>query len=447
MATSTASRPGRPRIWTVGLATAAALAALVAAHEPLNAAIGHAATHVLTVLVASAVAVLAAHWSLRRRFERRSQLAEASLREVAEHSRLIARAPAEQMRAIVATATEGIVTIDEAGNIDIWNAAAERLFGFTAAEVRGQNVSILMPTHYAAEHDGYIRRYLATGQARIIGIGREVVGRRKDGSYFPIDLSVGEGRLGEQRFFVAIIRDITERIAIQAKLSQAERLAAIGELAAGVAHEVNNPINTIINCAQLIVDGDDARANAAVVIEEGERIADIIKDLLGHARDDRDQTQATSVQDVVARTARVVGDSFRRHGIALAVAVPDDLPPVRARPQQLQQVLVNLLLNAKDALLQEPGAADRRVQVRASSDGETVALQVTDNGPGIPPELGDRIFEPFVTTKRGKGGTGLGLSISRSIVEGYGGTIAVRSAPGRGAEFCVRLPRCQEHAE
>ena len=343
-------------------------------------------------------------------------------------------------RAIVATATEGIVTIDEHGAIETFNGAAERLFGWRADEVIGTNVSRLMPSPHREQHDAYMQRYLTTGQARIIGIGREVEGLRKDGSTFPIDLSVGEAFAEGRRFFTAIVRDITYRKDMQSKLAQAERLAAVGELSAGVAHEINNPINTVINCAQLIKDGDDAAANCDTIIGEGNRIASIVKDLLQFARDDRDRPQPTALADVVAHTLRLVGENLKRHGVRVVLDVSADLPPVHARPQQVQQVLLNLLINSKDALVQS-GRDDREVRLHAETQDGGVVLAVRDNGPGVPLELGERIFEPFVTTKRARGGTGLGLSISKSIIEGYGGRILLRSEPDKGAEFRVWLPR------
>ncbi len=252
---------------------------------------------------------------------------------------------------------------------------------------------------------------------------------------------MGEGRTGGVRFFTAVIRDITERKEMQARLAQTERLAAVGELAAGVAHEVNNPINTIINSAQLMMDGDPAEEHTSIILEEGQRIADIVSDLLQFARGDRDSPQPTILTEVVQRTVRLVGENFKRHGIALQVDVDQDLPLVRARPQQLQQVLLNLLINAKDALLQDtrPRPRSVRLGVAPSAGGDTVLLSVRDSGPGIPADLGERIFEPFVTTKRARGGTGLGLSISRTLVEGFGGSLTVVSSP-EGADFRVVLP-------
>lgn len=346
---------------------------------------------------------------------------------------------AAHWRAIVDTATEGIVTIDERGTIETANGAAERLFGLSLQDMVGRNVRILMPQPFRDEHDSYVSRYLQTGERRIIGIGREVVGLHRDGTEFPIDLSVGEGNINGRRFFTAVIHDISDRKEMQTKLAQAERLAAVGELAAGVAHEVNNPINTIINCAQLIQDGDAPGENCTTIIEEGQRIAEIVQSLLQFARDDRDRPQPTSLDDVVQRTLRLIAENLKRHGIDLEVVVPEHLPQVHARPQQIQQVLLNLLINAKDALVHS--AQDRRrVRISAAQRDRGAELVVADNGPGVPEKLGARIFEPFVTTKRARGGTGLGLSISKSIVEGYGGTITLDSVRGHGATFRVWLP-------
>ncbi len=394
------------------------------------------------LLLASAAACAGLATDRPRSRRRTRDAVQTAVREVA-HERAVAldsaAKHAARWQAIVDTATEGIVTIDSSGLIESVNDAALRLFGFEAAELLGKNVSILMPEPFHSEHDGYLRRYLTTGEKRIIGIGREVIGLRKDRTEFPIDLSIGEGATGGRRFFTAVIRDITERKDMQTKLAQTERLAAVGELAAGVAHEINNPINTIINCAQLIQDGDDPLSNCTVIHEEGQRIADIVRDLLQFARDDRDQAQPTALAEVVARTRRLVEENWKRHGITLHVDTPDTLPLVQARPQQVQQVLLNLLINAKDALLQCERDV-RRVWLTACEADHGVAFTVADNGPGTPPALGTRIFEPFVTTKRARGGTGLGLSISKSIVEGYGGTIELQSAPGEGAKFRVWLP-------
>lgn len=394
----------------------------------------------LFALAAAATAVAAARVGWRRDSTLSTQRAVADAVAVREQERDAAARHAAYWQAIVATMTEGCVTIDARATVEAINDAALRLFGYTRDEVVGQNVRMLMPPAIAAEHDEHLGRYQRTGERRIIGIGREVVGRRKDGSEFPIDLSVGEGSVGGQLFYTAILRNLTERKELQSKVAQNERLAAVGELAAGVAHEVNNPINTIINCAQLIHDGDDPSTNATIIAEEGQRIAEIVRDLLQFARDDRGNAQPTSFADVASRTLRLLGDNWNRHGIKVVVDLAANLPPAMARPQQLQQVLLNLLMNAKDALAQST-KPERTIWLTGHLHDGMVCVSVRDNGPGVPEHLGTRVFEPFVTTKRARGGTGLGLSVSKGIVEGSGGTIELRNMPGEGAEFVVCLPR------
>lgn len=394
------------------------------------------AGRLVCVGLAAAAGSIGAYRAWCRRAIARAILAERREVELAGHD---ARQHAASWRAIVDTATEGIITIDVRGSILTVNDAAKRMFGFALEELIGHNVRVLMPEPFHSEHDGYLQRYLATDEPHIIGIGREVVGQRKDGSTFPVDLSVGEGSTDDGRFFTAVVRDITVRKELQSKLAQAERLAAVGELAAGVAHEINNPANTIINCAQLIEDGDEVLPNARIVIEEGARISDIVKALLTFARDDEDLPQPTSLHEVVERTQRLIAENWKRHGVELRIELPDDLPAVLARPQKLQQVLLNLLINAKDALLGSD-STDRDVVIDASVVDGGVEFRVADRGPGVAEALRGRVFEPFVTTKRARGGTGLGLSISRGIVEGYRGRISLDAEHRPGACFNVWLP-------
>jgi two-component system sensor kinase FixL len=349
------------------------------------------------------------------------------------------------MRTIIATATEGIVTMTPGGRIELVNRAAELMFGFAPGELIGQDVTTLMPNPYRDEHSSYVQNYLDSGQARVIGIGREVVAKRKDGSQFPIHLSVGEGLVGNRRVFVAILSDISVRKELQARLSLAERLVAIGELAAGVAHEINNPINTILNCAQLIRDGDSPTENSSMIADEATRIAGIVQDLLQFARNDKRELVATDLADVAQRTVRLVRENFAKASVDIQVHVEPGTPTVRANRSQLQQVLLNLLNNARDAVLARQ-SGQKLVMVRAMPQQGGASIAVRDTGIGILPELADRIFEPFFTTKRARGGTGLGLSISKSIVDSFGGTITVESEPGQGAEFRVWLPAENEPA-
>lgn len=350
------------------------------------------------------------------------------------------------LKAILGSTIDAIITIDESCAIQAVNEAAQEMFGYGQDELLGRNVSVLMPNPFRSEHDGYVRDYVLTGQAKIIGYGRRVMGRRKDGTTFPAQLAVGETQMNGRRFFTGILRDVTEQRDLEAKLAVAERLAAIGELAAGVAHEVNNPVNTMINCAQLIKDGDRDETLCDHIISEGERVSQIVRSLLSFARNRQDSPSATRVEEVVDHTVGLVNTSFRNQGVNIMVVDAEALPVVRARAGQLQQVFLNLLINAKDALIgtrsRKGGERTIRVSMQLTSQGgrDFVRTNVHDNGPGIPPEHFERIFDTFFTTKKSRGGTGLGLSIARGIVEDHGGRIEVRSEVGNFTEFRVWLP-------
>jgi len=397
---------------------------------------------VMTALAASLSTLALLRPWLRRHTRRATDAAALAAERQRERVLTTATRHAEVWRTIVDNAMEGIITIDAKGDIQTVNSAAKKLFGYQGNELIGINVSKLMPEPHRNEHDGHLARYMRTGQSHIMGVSREVIGNRKDGSQVPIDLTVGEGTIDGQKFFTAVIRDISERKDLQTKLAQAERLAAVGELAAGVAHEINNPTNTMINCAQLIHDGDDTTENADIIIEEGGRIADIVRALLQFARDDRDRALPTSLQEAIESTMSLIGENWTRHGITVTLDIGEDLPLVLARPQKVQQILLNLMINAKDALVQHD-VENRHVALTAQPSDGGVELRVSDNGPGIDAAIRNRLFEPFITTKRALGGTGLGLSVARSILDDYGGTIDLIDGGGEtseGAEFVIWLP-------
>jgi PAS domain S-box-containing protein len=347
----------------------------------------------------------------------------------------------ELFRIAVEASPNALLIVSRAGDIVLANSQAETVFGYPRAELVGMCVDRLVPPPVASEHAGLRDGYFAAPSHRRLGAGRDLTGVRKDGSRVPLEIALAPVQLDTGPGVLAAIVDITERMDLHAKLSQAERLAAVGELAAGVAHEINNPVNTMINCAQLAIDGDDPVENSRIVIEEGGRIAAIVRDLLQFARDDRGRAHHCSLVEVVSRCVRLLGENLKRHGVGLSVDLPADLPLVRGEPQQVQQVILNLLINAKDALLGRVQPAGRRVEITASRQEDlSVRCSIRDNGPGVPDELRERIFEPFVTTKRARGGTGLGLSISRNIIRNSGGTLTVDSVPGEYAEFIIVLP-------
>jgi PAS domain S-box-containing protein len=362
---------------------------------------------------------------------------------------------AERLRAVVDTAVDAIITIDDRGRIESFNAAAERMFGYRAAEVIGKNVNVLMPEPYRSEHDGYIGRYLATGQKKIIGIGREVVGRRKDGTTFPMDLGVGEVRLGAERRFTGIIRDLTERTRLERELRQAQKMEAIGTLTSGIAHDYNNLLMGILGCMDLALRQIAADSPARVYLDEARRAAQrgasLTRQLLMFSR--RQEAAPTDIDlDAVIDSAEKILRSLLGEHIELRVTLGARDWRVRADTGRIEQVLMNLSANARDAM-PEGGSltietkqlflAERDAQPLGLSSGDYVTLEVRDTGTGIDESTRERIFEPFFTTKEAGQGTGLGLSTVYGIVKLAGGAIDVQSSVGRGAAFTIHFPRSE----
>ncbi|MEK7794482.1 MAG: PAS domain S-box protein [Candidatus Hydrogenedentota bacterium] len=480
--------------------------------------------------------------------------------------------------AIVETAVEGIITINESGMIEYLNPAARQLFGYSREELIGENVNVLMPMPYRDAHDTYIADYLKTGAAKIIGIGRDVVGKRKDGTTFPMHLAVTEVRFGDARMFTGIVHDTSEQFRSQQemdrllgelnrrnrelaclyqiseltrtgellpatfqeaaeriqhslshpsvtgtririddktytstlfqetpwsikadiviegrkrgacevfhlktadgdgirgehdlietaarilgsalerreaenKVAQAANLASIGELAAGVGHEINNPVNGIINCAELLLKDAPAVSKsgelATLIKSEAERIARIVGDLLTFSRRDKGRYSLANLKDVVDAVLSLSGKRLQRSHINVQIDVPDSLPKLWCRSEQLQQVLMNLVINGLHALEEKYPNADpeKRLTIRARAfdhgKRRTVRLTVEDCGTGIAPGDRERIFDPFFTTKGRDQGTGLGLSVSHGIVKSHSGELWVESEFGKYTRFHIDLP-------
>jgi two-component system, LuxR family, sensor kinase FixL len=340
-----------------------------------------------------------------------------------------------RLRSIVDAAVDGIIVIDARGRIESFNAGAERLFGYTAAEVFGQNVNMLMPEPYHSEHDGYMRHYLRTGELKIIGIGREVAAMRKDGSTFPVHLSVGEMSLGDERKFTGILHDLTARVAMEERLREQAALVRLGEMAAVIAHEVKNPLAAVRGAIQVIGTRLAAGSReASVVTEIIERIDTLnllVRDLLLFARPPQPHPTPTDVIAVLKITAELFGADDSHS--AVVVTIEGGAPPILADAELLKIVFLNLLINSAQAM---KGQGD--VAIRVSVEGGECVVVVTDTGPGIPPDVRGRLFTPFVTTKAR--GTGLGLSTVKRLVEAHHGHIQVESPDTGGARVTVRLP-------
>ncbi len=383
----------------------------------------------------SVVAVVLCGWRAHRLVSRG--------REAVALAEQTARTSRTMMEHVFQSVLDPIVAIDERGLVLTANPAVEQVFGWRLDEVVGENVSMLMGEPYRAEHDGYMSAYLRTGERKAIGKIRKVLGRRRDGSEFPCELSVSEVWTAEGRRFFGVVRDVSEREGFAMRMAAAERLAAVGELAAGVAHEVNNPVNTIINCAQMIKDGDQAPELCEHIVQEGVRIAGFVRELLDVAADRDDLFHTIDVREPLQRALRLLSVRLRRGGVTVHTDLGADVPRIAAKPRRLQQVFLNLLINANDALC-AGSATDKRIDVRVETrtvgQQAFVAVCVRDNGPGVPAYNRERIFQPFFTTKSVGEGTGLGLAVSQGIVRDHSGRIVVESEVGKYAEFVVLLP-------
>ena len=356
------------------------------------------------------------------------------------------------VKSILDSIPEAMVVIDEQGLMRSFSSTAERLFGYTAAEVVGLNVKILMPSPYRESHDGYIGRYLRTGERRIIGIGRVVVGERKDGSTFPMELAVGEMRVGDARFFTGFIRDLTERQEtearvqeLQAELVHMSRLTAMGEMASALAHELNQPLSAIANymkgSRRLLADSRDD--NVAVVrdamdkaAEQALRAGDIIRRLRDFVARGESDRRVEDVKKLVEEASALALVGAKDRGVRVRFQFDPKVEFVLADKVQIQQVLLNLMRNALEAM--EDTQRRELVVTTAPAHDNLVAISVADTGTGIAPEITSQLFQPFITTKRH--GMGVGLSISRTIVEAHGGSIAPKPNPGGGTVFTLTLP-------
>ena len=357
-------------------------------------------------------------------------------RDITETRRVEAalRSSQERYRSIIDSAVDAILVIDHRGRIEEFNVAAERMFGFASQDVLGCNVNVLMPQPYHDEHDRYMGRYLATGEKRIIGIGREVTGRRKDGSAFPLHLSVGEMVIDGEKKFTGILHDLTARVQLESQLREQAALTRLGEMAAVVAHEVKNPLTGIRGAVQIIGSRLPAGSRDADVIKEIvsriDALNDLMKDMLLFARPP--QARMTSV-DPVPIVTTVIGLVRQDPGARdVSIDVEGESPAIHADAELLKLSLQNLLLNAVHAV---QGKGRIRVLVRASDEMCTIA--VADSGPGIPPEVREKLFTPFFTTK--SRGTGLGLSTAKRFVEAQGGSIAIECPPTGGTTVILKL--------
>ena len=352
------------------------------------------------------------------------------------------------LRSILETVPDAMIIIDEHGLILSFSAAAERMFGFSEDEVLGENVSMLMPSPDRERHDGYLQRYMRTGERRIIGIGRVLTARHRDGATFPIELSVGEARIGDDRVFTGFIRDLTERQEaelrvhdLQSVLAHVQRVSEMGTLATSLAHELNQPLTAIANYVEAARDmlgtppDEETLATVRQALDEcaaqSVRAGQIVRRLRDFIARGETERRIESLQRLITEASALALVGAGEQDLEVDVRLDSAVDRVLVDRIQIQQVVLNLIRNAIEAMAESPV---RRLLVTSEKEaGGFVRVTVADCGPGLAEDVADRLFEPFRSTK--ESGMGLGLSISATIVAAHGGRIWAEPSKLGGTAF------------
>lgn len=360
---------------------------------------------------------------------------------------------AAQLRAVLETAVDGVILIDASGNVLMFNPACEGLFGYKAEEVLGRNVKMLMPPPFRDEHDGYLENYRTTKERKIIGIGREVVGQRKDGTTFPMELSVGEAQQEGAPVFVGIIHDVTVRKQTEEQLVQAQKMEVVGQLSGGIAHDFNNLLTVIIGNSEDLSKALRARPDlqrlSDAILACATNGAELTRRLLAFSRRQTLRPVTVDCNRLVSGMQQLLRRTLREN-VEIHTLLDSQLAPAFADAAQLESAILNLALNAQDAMpeggrltLSTSDAAldgDYASQHPEVTPGQYVQLAVTDDGLGMSPEVRERVFEPFFTTKDVGKGSGLGLSMVYGFVKQSGGHVSIYSEPELGTTVRLYLP-------
>lgn len=361
-----------------------------------------------------------------------------------------ARERQARLQSILDAVPSAMIVIDEHGIMRSFSATAVELFGWSVAEVLGRNISMLMPSPYRDEHDDYLQRYRTTGERLVIGIGRIVVGKRKDGSTFPMELAIGEAEVGQERLFTGFVRDLTERRTqehrvqeLHSELVHVSRLTAMGEMASSLAHELNQPLSAIANymrgAATLLRQPDLDRDRVAETLDKAAQQALRAGEIIARIREfvAKGETQAT-LQDpgaLLEEAAALALVGAKDQGIAVTLRSEPGMPLVVVDKVQIGQVVLNLIRNAIEAMA---GDTRRELLITCRRASDHALFEISDTGHGLSADVHGRLFQPFVSTK--SDGMGIGLSICRTIIEAHGGHIRADPIDGGGTRFSFTLP-------
>jgi two-component system sensor kinase FixL len=356
------------------------------------------------------------------------------------------------LRSILDTVPDAMIVINGYGIVQFFSTAAERLFGYAEREAIGKNVSELMPMPDRARHDGYLARYRSTGERHIIGIGRIVTGKRRDGTTFPMHLSIGEMESGGEPYFTGFVRDLTEHQHTQARLQELQselvhisRLSAMGEMASALAHELNQPLAAISNymkgSRRLLAGSTDPNASKIEnamdrAAEQALRAGQIIRRLRDFVSRGESEKRVESLSKLIEEAGALGLAGAREQNIRLRFNLDPEFDLVLVDRVQIQQVLVNLFRNALEAMAHSPQR--ELVAANAKVADDMIEVAVSDTGPGFHDDVKANLFQTFFTTK--ETGMGVGLSISRSIIEAHGGRMWAEDNPSGGATFRFTLP-------
>jgi len=344
----------------------------------------------------------------------------------------------EQFRLVVESSPSGLLMVDEQGTIRMVNQQIDELFGYERAELIGQSVEILVPQHMRSHHAGDRAEFIAHSESRAMGKGRDLYGVRKDGQEFPLEIGLNPIRTPDGLRVLASVVDITERKHIQKQLWQAERLAELGTLASGMAHEIGTPMNVILGRAEYLLQrtaDEGMKKGLTTIVTQIERITKVMNQLLAFARRRALERRPVDLGEIVDDALEMFQERIAHNRITMDKAIEANIPSVHADRDQLVQVLINLVMNSLHAM-PEGG----RLRLSLAREGSHVCLGLSDTGHGMTEEVRSKVFDPFFTTKDFGKGTGLGLTVVKGIVEEHGGTIAVESVVDKGTTFWIRLP-------